>query len=225
MKRKKAIAPFSSVKHEPHAFKAKLRKPHALPAGKEENAQDFARRLCELANERQSTTRRAAVSYKGLEALGRTMETIERLGGMFEAAERLEQMLKPMKELHRIIDSLKSLGQMGQLAPSTPDRPEGDVVSQMLADPRIDRRRFDHCTNCRKFYYKPRLRSRACGKRCEDALRSREHYWLEVGRRECALTLHSEGRSLFEIARTLGLKPQRVRQYLAGGKHHGRQEA
>ena len=194
-------------KDQPHGFSRKQTKPHASDADKGKNTRDFARRLCALANERQlappPSSAGLAASFKTLEQIRRMFEPLERMREVFESVEKIRRMAESWERLTKHLP--------GAAATAKPD-----VVSEMLADPRIDRRRFARCVNCQKVYYKPRVRSRACSKRCEDALRSREHYWLGIGRRECALTLHREGRSLFEIASTLGIKPKQVRRYLAG---------
>jgi hypothetical protein len=95
-----------------------------------------------------------------------------------------------------------------------------NVFVRVLEHPGIDKRRFARCANekCLAFFYRPRLSSRACSRRCENALLAREHYWLEAGRRESALTLRAQGRTLFEIARALGVGLSRAREYLSG-KH------
>jgi hypothetical protein len=201
-------------KSQSHGFSGKQSKSHASDPSKGENARDFARRLCALANERQlaapPSSAGLAVSFKTFEQIGKTLEHIQK---MFERLERMREVLESFGKIRGIAESWDRLTWH---LPSAAATVKPDVVSEMLADPRIDRRRFARCSNCQKFYYKPRLRSRACSKRCEDALRSREHYWLEVGRRECALTLHREGRSISEIARMLGVKLTPVRRYLAG---------
>jgi DNA-binding CsgD family transcriptional regulator len=95
-----------------------------------------------------------------------------------------------------------------------------DVFKGMLDHSGPDVRRFARCAHekCRSFFYRPRLSSRACSKRCENALRAREHYWLEIGRREVANTLQSGRKSVLEIASWLGISPKRVRQYLSNTK-------
>lgn len=91
------------------------------------------------------------------------------------------------------------------------------VVARVLADRAIDLRRFARCANakCGAFYYKPRLRSQACSRRCENVLMARVHSEREKKRCTQALDLRAQGKSLSEIARTLGVKLNRARQYVA----------
>jgi hypothetical protein len=95
-----------------------------------------------------------------------------------------------------------------------------DIFERVLAHPGVDPRRFRRCENdkCRAFFYKPRGRSRACGRKCEDVLMSREHYWLEKARREVALKLKAQGANLRDIAAALGVNMTRVRRYITANR-------
>jgi hypothetical protein len=94
--------------------------------------------------------------------------------------------------------------------------PYHDALVRVLEDPRIDKRRFRRCEACRSFYYQPRLRSRACSKKCENVLLARTHYRREKDRRQTAHRLRAEGQSMTEIAKVLGVKIGRVRRYIKG---------
>jgi hypothetical protein len=95
-----------------------------------------------------------------------------------------------------------------------------DLFDRVLAHPGVDPRRFGRCENekCRAFFYKPRGRSRACGRKCEDVLMSREHYWREKARREDALKMKAQGKNLREIAAALGVNMARVRRYITANR-------
>jgi hypothetical protein len=95
-----------------------------------------------------------------------------------------------------------------------------DIFERVLAHPGVDPRRFGRCENekCRAFFYKPRHKSRACGRKCEDVLMSREHYWREKARREDALKMKAQGKNLHEIAAALGVNMARVRRYIAANR-------
>jgi len=95
-----------------------------------------------------------------------------------------------------------------------------DLFERALAHPGVDPRRFGYCENdkCRAFFYRPRGRSRACGRKCEDVLMSREHYWREKARREVALKLKAQGVNLREIAAALGVSMARARRYLTANR-------
>jgi hypothetical protein len=92
-----------------------------------------------------------------------------------------------------------------------------DIVARVLADRAIDLLRFARCANtkCGASYYKPRLSSQACSRRCENVLMARVHHEREKKRRTQALELRTQGKSLSEIARTLGVRLKRARQYVA----------
>jgi DNA-binding CsgD family transcriptional regulator len=94
------------------------------------------------------------------------------------------------------------------------------LLERVLAHPGVDPRRFRRCENekCGAFFYKPRGRSRACGRKCEDVLMAREHYWLEKARREVALKLKAQGLNLREIAAALGVSMKRVRRYITANR-------
>jgi hypothetical protein len=83
---------------------------------------------------------------------------------------------------------------------------QASVFEQVFANRRINPRRFARCAACQAFFYKPRMRSRACSRKCENALMSRAHYQREKERREKALALYAQGSSSHEIARTLDFK-------------------
>ncbi len=95
-----------------------------------------------------------------------------------------------------------------------------DLFERALAHPGVDPRRFGYCENekCRAFFYKPRHKSRACGRKCEDVLMSREHYWREKARHEVALKLKAQGVNLREIAAALGVSMTRVRRYITANR-------
>ena len=95
-----------------------------------------------------------------------------------------------------------------------------DIFERVLAHPGVDPRRFGYCENekCGAFFYKPRGRSRACGRKCEDVLMSREHYWREKARREVALKLKAQGVNLREIAAALGVSMARARRYITANR-------
>jgi hypothetical protein len=95
-----------------------------------------------------------------------------------------------------------------------------DLFERALARPGVDLRRFGYCENdkCGAFFYKPRGRSRACGRKCEDVLMSREHYWREKARREVALKMKAQGVNLREIAAALGVSMTRARRYLTANR-------
>jgi hypothetical protein len=94
------------------------------------------------------------------------------------------------------------------------------LLERVLAHLGVDLRRFGYCENekCGAFFYKPRHKSRACGRKCEDVLMSREHYWREKARREVALKLKAQGVNLREIAAALGVSMTRVRRYLTANR-------
>jgi hypothetical protein len=87
-----------------------------------------------------------------------------------------------------------------------------DLFSRVLEHRAIDLRRFARCANnkCQAFFYKPRLSSQACSRKCVDVLMAREHYH----RVQTALQLKAQGKNLSEIAAHLRVKPNQVRRYL-----------
>ncbi len=235
MRTKKTIAPFSVADGEKSL--GLNEQSHVMSRAEPENALGLARRLCEIANKGQNL---------GLSPA--TAETLRHFCRVNQAAmwrPRFDVQHFEMLELHQLAERLATIieacaGNMrfvleekqtfearidnnGQIErrPIAPLGSNQGLLERALNHPEIDWRRFARCGNekCGAFYYKPRLSSRACGPRCENALRAREHYWLEVGRREVACSLRQKGKPLTEIARTLGLKPRRIRQYLTGGEH------
>jgi len=92
-----------------------------------------------------------------------------------------------------------------------------NLLSQVVAHPGIDLRRFAGCEVCQAFFYKPRQRSRTCStkdeKRCENVLKAREHYKRVKKARE----LRAQGKTLFQIARALGVSTKKARAYLRKG--------
>ena len=91
-----------------------------------------------------------------------------------------------------------------------------DVLSRVL--PKIEAHRLARCVACQCFFYKPRLSSQACSRKCENVLMSRRHYYREKEHRERALELLKQGESVSVIARALCLKPDRVRRYLTANR-------
>jgi len=85
------------------------------------------------------------------------------------------------------------------------------VLVDALRNSGVDAGRFARCAVCQAFFYKPRQRSRACSGQCENALKGREHY----ARMKRAQELKNQDKSLFEIARELGVKAGQVRKYLS----------
>ena len=96
--------------------------------------------------------------------------------------------------------------------------PYQDVLKQALSHRGIDARRFKRCVACNAFFYQPRRKSRACSRKCEDVLMSREHYEREKNRRQQARELRAEGKTIFEIAAALKLPTKKVRPYIAEGE-------
>jgi hypothetical protein len=90
-----------------------------------------------------------------------------------------------------------------------------NIFARAIPHRKIDFRRFARCVVCEGFFYKPRLSSRACSHKCEDVLMSREHYDRERERRERAVNLRNQGKSLHEIARELGVGLMRARRYVS----------
>jgi hypothetical protein len=87
----------------------------------------------------------------------------------------------------------------------------GDLFVDALTHPKIDLRRFARCTACQAFFYKPREKSRACSRKCENVLMAREHYARQTRARE----LSRQGKSVPEIARALNVADPKVRRYLS----------
>jgi len=115
-------------------------------------------------------------------------------------------------ERHISIATINVTGNMEFIDPR-PLGPYQDALYEALHHRRIDARRLARCSNekCLAFFYKPRLSSHACSLKCESALLARAHYSRQLRARE----LRAQGKSLFEIARMLGVKPQAVRKYLS----------
>jgi hypothetical protein len=92
-----------------------------------------------------------------------------------------------------------------------------DLLLDVRNHPKIDLRRFARCANdkCRAFFYKRRATtSRACSRKCEDILMSREYSAREKQNRAKALALYSQGKTAFQIAPKLKVSVARVRAYL-----------
>jgi hypothetical protein len=98
-----------------------------------------------------------------------------------------------------------------------------DIITRVVLHPGIDLSRFARCQVCEGFFYKPRKGSRACCKKCENALLQKEHYHREKQRRDTALRLEAEGKNLFEIADELGVKTALVRRHISdkGSRNYG----
>jgi hypothetical protein len=85
-----------------------------------------------------------------------------------------------------------------------------ELLLDVVNDPRIDPRRFARCAACQAFFYKPRGKSRACSRKCENVLMAREHY----ARIKRARELACQGKSQTKIAAELKVKPVQVLAYL-----------
>jgi hypothetical protein len=94
--------------------------------------------------------------------------------------------------------------------------PLQDALLRFLRHRKADYRRLGRCTNekCGAFFYKPRLSSTACSRKCVDLLQSRAYYAREREHRERALALRQEGKNLTAIARAMNLKLHHIHRYL-----------
>lgn len=101
-----------------------------------------------------------------------------------------------------------------------------NVFERALGHRKMDARRFARCANnkCGSFFYKPRLSSQACSRKCEDVLMSRMHYFREKERRMRALELENQRKDPHDIARILGVSLKRVRHYLASGRKQNNEQ-
>lgn len=100
--------------------------------------------------------------------------------------------------------------------------PYQNILERVLTDRRIDKRRFARCAVCEIFFYKPRHKSQACSRKCEDVLMSRAHYHREKERQQKVLELCDRGKRVSDIASELGLEADKIRRYIKAASERKR---